>query len=136
MVKEITNANDVELDIAGETKVPVSDFSISRTEDSSEIHGSAHAEPRGYTRGNITYEVSITLEGEVTEVMNGVVEDRRTGRSAEVEVVATGDHYKWTVRGVLFTDEEFSASDGDVVEYSADGLAVSVEREELTGSDL
>lgn len=135
MVKEITNANDVTLDIGNTAKVPVSDFSISRTEDSSEIHGSSHAEPRGYTRGNITYEVSVTCEGEIPEVMNGVVDGQDTGRSQEVKVVATGDHYKWVVRGVLFTDEEYSASDGDVVEYSADGFAVSVDREETGGSD-
>lgn len=133
MVKEITNANDVELDIGSTEKVPVSDFSISREEDSSEIHGSGHAEPRGYTRGNITYSVSVSLEGEVVEVMDDVVEDRRLGRSAENELVATGDHYKWIVRGVLFTDEEFSGSDGDVVEYSAEGFAVKVERERIGG---
>jgi len=136
MVKEITNANDVELDIAGVAKVPVTSFSISREENSEEIHGASQAEPRGFTRGNITYSVSVELEGEVVEVMDNVVEDTRKGRSAEVEVVATGDHYKWLVEGVIFNNEEFTADDGDVVEYSAEGFAVSVTRTRLNGTDL
>jgi hypothetical protein len=137
MVKEITNVNDVILDIGNVAKVPVSDFSFERAEDSGEIHGSGHPQARGYTRGNITFSVSITVEGEIPELMLGILEDDgETGRSTPVKIVATGDHYKQIYRGVIFTDEEYGGSDGDVVEYSADGFATRRDTEALNGTDL
>ena len=137
MVKKITNANDVILDVGNVAKVPVDDFSFEREEDSSEIHGSGNAQARGYTRGNVTYSVSITVEGEIPELMQGVLEDDGdTGRSTPVKVVVTGDHYKQIYRGVIFTSEEYSGTDGDAVEYSADGFAVRRDTEALEGTDI
>lgn len=137
MVKEITNANDVILDVGNVAKLPVSDFSFERTEDSEPIHGSSYHQARGYTRGNIEFNVDLTIQGEIPELMDEIFEQEDdVGRSKEVKIVVTGQHTKHIYRGVILTDTEFSGSDGDAVEYNASGFATRRETESLSGSDI
>lgn len=133
--REITNANDVTLTVSGSIQVPVDSFELERAEDSGPVHGGGRREPRGYSKGNIEYNVDLSVEGDVVDLMDAVREDADRGESAEISITATSPHYKWRLRGVILNEDSYSYDDGDPVTYDASGFAMRLDTESQGGTD-
>lgn len=137
----ITNANDVELVLeAGDTargtpqdmgRVLVDEFTITREEDDSLESGVGHRLPAGISNGDITHNFSFTIMGQDVSTFEMVA--TADGRSRVFSFTARkrdGDTVEWeyALDTCKATTEEITASSGDPMEYSVDGIAVSVDK--------
>lgn len=137
----ITNANDVELFLQADGekrgtlqsmgRIVVDDFSITKEEDNSLESGVGFRLPAGVSMGDVTFNFSFTLLGDDVDVFQMVAED--DGMSSPFSLTAMkrdGDTIEWEVAldTCLAGTEEWSASSGDPMEYSVEGIAVSMEK--------
>lgn len=137
----ITNANDVELFIqSGENtrgteaqmgRVVVDEFTITRDEDDELVSGVGHRLPAGITNGDIEHSFSFTIQGEDVQVFEMVATG--DGRSKVFSFTAQkrdGGTVQWefALDTCKATTEEMSGTSGDPMEYSVEGIAVSVDK--------
>lgn len=137
----VTNANDVELVMSSSNatrgtaqsngRVIVDEFSISREEDDSLVSGVGFQLPGGITNGDITHNFSFTISGQDVAVFEMIAsKDGKsqvfsfTARKQEDDVI----EWEYALDTCKATSEELSASSGDVMEYSVEGIAVSVDK--------
>jgi hypothetical protein len=138
----ITNANDVELVLqAGDTtrgtpsdmgRVLVDEFTITREEDDSLESGVGHRLPAGISNGDIEHSFSFTIMGQDVDVFEMIAtQDGRsrvfsfTARKLDDEGTIEWEYALDTCKA---TTEELSGSSGDPMEYSVEGIAVSVDK--------
>lgn len=137
----ITNANDVELVLEADTtkrgtpgdmgRIVVDDFSITKNEDDSLESGVGMRLPAGISNGDIEHEFSFTMIGQDVATFEMIAQ--ADGKSNVFSFTARkrdGDSLEWEVAldTCKATTEEISASSGDPMEYSVDGIAVSVDK--------
>lgn len=141
----ITNANDVELVLqAGDTtrgtpqamgRIVVDEFTITRDEDDTLESGVGHQLPAGISNGDIEHSFSFTMMGQDVSTFEMV--STADGRSRVFSFTARkrdGDTVEWefALDTCKATTEEITASSGDPMEYSVDGIAVSVDKTGVT----
>lgn len=122
---KITNANDMYVSVAGIAPLPAEDFDLTVSQEKSLVHGAGRDEPRGHSVGNIEYEWEFTLEGEDAEFFNETAKDKT------FRITLRGQDYKWTLGIATTIDRNFSGTDGEVVEYSANGIGYQEDEERL-----
>lgn len=139
----ITNANDVELFLErGSRKrgtpqemgrIVVDEFTITKEEDDSLVSGVGFRLPGGITNGDVTFSFSFTMQGEDVSTFEMIANS--DGESNVFSFTAQRPDSDGTVVWEVSLDtckattEEISASSGDVMEYSVDGIAVSMDKE-------
>lgn len=144
----ITNANDVELILEGDRtsrgtpqsmgRIVVDEFTITRDEDGELVSGVGFQLPAGITNGDIEHSFSFTMQGQDVAVFDMVATG--DGRSKIFSFTARKTDEEGSVEWEFALDtckaqtEEISASSGDPMEYSVDGIAVSVDKEGTTSS--
>lgn len=144
--KVITNANDVELVIKGNNtkrgtaksmgRVVVDDFSITRDEDDSLESGVGHRLPSGISNGDIEHGFSFTIMGQDVDTFEMVAtQDGRsnifsfTAKNRDDDVI----EWEYALDTCKVTSEEVSGSSGDTLEYSIEGIAVSLDKKGVRG---
>lgn len=136
MSDKITGANDITItlkeadggdSIGATASLVVDDFEFTESQDKPLQHGIGNEEPVGRVYGNKEYTLSFTLNGEDAAVYNAVA-----GDDTLMDIVATGNEYKWNIKDLSATEYSYSASDGsDPVEFAVDLNALSVVQEEV-----
>jgi hypothetical protein len=138
----ITNANDVELVMeTGDTtrgtpsemgRVLVDEFTITREEDDSLESGVGHRLPAGISNGDIEHSFSFTIMGQDVEVFEMVATSDGRSRIFSFTARKVDDEgtieWEYALDTCKATTEELSGSSGDPMEYSVEGIAVSVDK--------
>lgn len=144
----ITNANDVQVIISSADqsrdtspdgdmgRMVVDEFSITREEDVTLESGIGTRTSVGLSNGDIEHTFSFTLTGDDVDVFEMVADD--AGRSKLFDFTArklgtvdqedTAIEWEYALTTCKATTEELSASTGDPIEYSVDGVAVDVDK--------
>jgi hypothetical protein len=137
-----TNADDVTLiieavDRSGNTRntsniltgdepvsgaVVVDDFSISAEEDLEALSGVGQHKPKGISKGDIEYSFSFTVQGEHADLFNKLA--TADGTAQEMDIIVKMDTYQDKLISAYAGTRDVSASNGDPVEYEAEGIAL------------
>lgn len=138
----ITNADDVDLIIqSGSAKrgtaqdmgrIVVDDFSITKEEDDTLESGVGQRLPAGVSYGDVTFGYSFTMLGEDVDVFQMVANSDGTSRPFSFTALKQEDgETLWEVSldMCVTTNEEWSASSGDPMEYAVEGIAVSMDND-------
>lgn len=137
----ITNADDVEIIIqSGDTqrgseqdmgRLVVDEFSITKEEDNSLESGVGQRNSAGISLGDIEHSFSFTMLGQDVTTFEMVADQKgeskifsMTARKREEDTV----EWEYALDTCVAGTEELSASSGDPIEYTVDGLAVSVDK--------
>jgi hypothetical protein len=138
----VTNSNDVEvvLERLGEKvgtsealgRMIVDDFTLTREEDDSLVHGLGFAEPGGLTNGDRSYSFSFTMMGSDTNAFDIISDSDGASNvfSLTARKVAEDGTIEWEYAlGVCkATTEEIDLSTGDAMEYPVEGIGFRYER--------
>lgn len=133
-----TNANDVRLVVSvverdetgtrtGSTTIVdtgaivVDDFSIDTAEDLSALSGIGNPQALGISRGDVDHEFSFTVQGEDAEMFNNLASN--DGRANELEIRAIMNEFSDKLVRAYAGTRNVSASSGDAVEMSVEGMA-------------
>lgn len=142
----ITNANDVELFLqrGGEQRgtpremgrIVVDEFSITKEEDDSLVSGVGFRLPGGITNGDVTFNFSFTMQGEDVSTFEMISAADGTSNvfSFTAQRPDEEGNIQWEVAldTCKATTEEITASSGDPMEYSVEGIAVSMDKTGVT----
>lgn len=137
----ITNANDVELILeAGDTdrgtpsdmgRIVVDEFTITREEDDSLVSGVGFHLPSGISNGDIEFSFSFTMMGQDVDTFEMVASADGISRIFSFTARKRDEddvEWEYALDTCKATTEEITASSGDPMEYSVDGIAVSVDK--------
>lgn len=129
-MKEITNADDIVINISGNTaggsgSIPVDSFDYSDETEATLVSGCGNHGPIGVSKGNATGSIDITITGEEASVMNEAAPtDELTAPDMNIHLI--GPNTSTNVVHFWPTERTFSGSDGDAVEYNMSGVCAPV----------
>lgn len=138
----VTNANDVELFLQGGGtqrgtaqsmgRIVVDEFSITKEEDSETVSGVGFQQAAGLTNGDISHTFSFTMQGEDVSTFEMIADADGSSNIFSFTAQrpdADGEiQWEYALDTCKATTEELSGSSGDTIEYSVEGIAVSVDK--------
>lgn len=139
----VTNANDVHIVIQADGqqrgtfqdmgRIVVDDFSVTKEEDDTVESGIGQRLPAGVSYGDVTFNYSFTMLGDDVDVFQMVANSDGTSRPFSLSAMKLDDdgNVTWEVAldTCVTTSEEWSGSSGDPMEYSVEGIAVSMDND-------
>lgn len=136
----VTNADQVDLILqAGDSKkgtaqdmgrIVVDDFSVTKDEDDTLESGIGQRLPAGVSFGDVEFNFSFTMLGDDVDVFKMIANADGISKTFSFTALKQEDgDTQWEVAldTCVTTSEEWSASSGDTMEYSVEGIAVSMD---------
>lgn len=110
--------------------VVVDDFSIETEEDLEALTGIGNYEALGISKGDVEHSFSFTVQGEHAELFQNLAQDN--GTAQELDIIVKMDTYKDKLKSAYAGTRNVSVSNGDPVEFEAEGIALDRDPDEVS----